>query len=81
MVVTLGDLEVGAQDCHIQRRGRLADAAAKTFLQAAGNEDTRFAEAARGGALADYIIIGEFIAGVQDGAVDVIARKLYVMRT
>ena len=68
--MSLGDLQIGTQHGHIQRRGRLAHAAAKLVDNLPVDICTRRLVATRLGALADNAVIGKLVARIENRTVN-----------
>src|SRR5690348_8242 len=80
VVFTADDFEVGEEDRVIQRTGSLADSAAHSRLQLAVYDYWSHLETEIFVARPNHFIIGEAVARLQDGAVNVLAGYLDVLR-
>ena len=81
MLGALDDLKLGLQGAVVQRRGHLAHAAADLLHGIIADEGARWHKAARLGALADDLVVGEGLTRLEDIAVDLLAGKANVLRS
>ena len=79
--MTVCDLKVGLQNCIVKSTAYLADTAAKTRLILASEDNCRFLEACIFCSLSNNFIEREFLTGLQDGTVDLLACLTEVIVT
>ena len=71
--MTLSNLKVRLQNCIVKSTTDLADTAAKTLLVAAAEDNCSFLEACLSCSLSNNFIEREFLAGLKDRTVDLLA--------
>ena len=81
MAGAVGDLQIGVQHRAVQGGGHLADAAAQLLHHLAVGVGAGLFKARGLGTLAHGVVIRELLAGVEDGAVDLLRRQRDVVDT